>query len=97
MCAHFDRVGYFLWNFCLQGREGKNPDSLLWFGGKTVVVEGLSHSRPVLEKAKEAQNLNLDTGYINHENTLPMAVWNGTYEAAFFIKSMPFMAMKNLG
>ena len=26
-----------------------------------------------------------------------MAVWNRTYEAAFLIKSTPFMAMKNLG
>lgn len=78
-------------------KEGKNPDSLHWFEGKTVVVEGLSNSRLALEKAKEEQHLDFDIGYINNENALLMAVLNGTYEAAFVIKSTPFIAMKNLG
>lgn len=77
-------------------KKGVQPTGLDWFKGKKVCVEAATNPRLVCEDMNEKQKVGMEIGYLDGQATLLPAVANGSYDAAFMIKTAAYIGIHDL-
>lgn len=72
------------------------PDRLDWFKGKNVCVELSTNPRLILEQINETEKVGMNIKYLDSQSSMLTAVANGSYDAAFMIKTSAFSGIHNL-
>lgn len=78
-------------------KKGMGANSLDWFKSRKVCVVAGANPGFTLENIDKEKNLNLNIGYLDNAGALLPAVSNGTYDAAFTIKSNAYIGIHELG
>jgi putative amino-acid transport system substrate-binding protein len=77
-------------------KKGITPTGLPWFKGKKVCVEAATNPRLVCEDMNKKDNVGMEIGYLDGQSTLLPAVANGSYDAAFMIKTAAYIGIHDL-